>query len=49
MNQKFMLHIQYLKIFTLKGKKYETVDYSASQWRKGLYDIEIPDAPHGVD
>ena len=35
------------KIFTLKGKKYETVDYSASQWRKGLYDIEIPDAPHG--
>ncbi len=35
------------KIFTLKGKKYRTVDYSETPWRKGMYDIEIPDYPHG--
>lgn len=34
------------KIFTLNGKKYNTVDYSESPWKKGLYDIEIPDYPH---
>ncbi len=34
------------KTFTLKNKKYKTVDYPNLQWKKGLYDIEIPDAPH---
>lgn len=34
------------KIFTLKGKKYKTTDYQGAHWGKGLYDIEIPDAPH---
>lgn len=34
------------KIFTLNGKKYTTVDYEDSPWKKGLYDIEIPDHPH---
>lgn len=34
------------KTFILKGKKYKTVDYSEAPWKKGLYDIEIPDYPH---
>ncbi|MBU2575963.1 hypothetical protein KKF64_02660 [Patescibacteria group bacterium] len=34
------------KIFILKGKKYETRDYPKSPWKKGLYDIEIPDYSH---
>ena len=34
------------KTFTLNGKIYKTVDYKKALWRKGLYDIEIPDAPH---
>lgn len=34
------------KTFILKGKKYKTVDYPDAPWRKGLYDIEIPDYPH---
>lgn len=34
------------KTLTLKGKKYITIDYENAQWKKGLYDIEIPDAPH---
>ena len=34
------------KLFILKGKKYKTVDYPEMPWRKGLYDIEIPDYPH---
>ncbi|MDO8676882.1 MAG: hypothetical protein Q7K16_04555 [Candidatus Azambacteria bacterium] len=34
------------KIFILNGKKYKTTDYPETPWRKGLYDIEIPDAPH---
>jgi len=36
------------KIFILNGKKYTTVDYKNMPWKKGLYDIEIPDYPHGV-
>ena len=34
------------KTVTLIGKKYKTVDYKNAQWKKGLYDIEIPDTPH---
>ena len=34
------------KAFILKGKKYKTTDYPETPWEKGLYDIEIPDAPH---
>lgn len=34
------------KIFTLNGKTYKTVDYKNAPWKKGLYDIEIPDYPH---
>jgi len=34
------------KKFTLKGKTYAIVDYKSASWKKGLYDIEIPDAPH---
>ena len=34
------------KTFILKGKKYKTTDYPETPWEKGLYDIEIPDAPH---
>jgi len=34
------------KIFILNGKKYKTVDYPEAPWRKGVYDIEIPDYPH---
>jgi len=34
------------KTFILKGKKYKTADYPEAPWRKGLYDIEIPDYPH---
>jgi len=26
--------------------KYEAADYPNSPWRKGAYDIEIPDYPH---
>lgn len=34
------------KTFILKGRKYKTVDYLEAPWKKGLYDIEIPDYPH---
>ena len=34
------------KIFTLEGKKYKADDDPKSPWKKGLYDIEIPDHPH---
>lgn len=35
------------KVFTLNGKIYTAVDYKNAPWKKGLYDIEIPDYPHG--
>ncbi|MBI1975830.1 MAG: hypothetical protein HYS59_02435 [Candidatus Vogelbacteria bacterium] len=35
------------KILTLKGKKYKADDDPKNPWKKGLYDIEIPDHPHG--
>ncbi|MEK7116550.1 MAG: hypothetical protein AAB837_00085 [Patescibacteria group bacterium] len=34
------------KILTLNGKKYQTIDYPNAMWKKGIYDIEIPDYPH---
>ncbi|NQU82329.1 MAG: hypothetical protein HQ539_00020, partial [Parcubacteria group bacterium] len=34
------------KIFILKGKKYKAVDYPPAPWKKGVYDIAIPDYPH---
>ncbi len=34
------------KTFILNGKEYQTADYPGSPWKKGLYDIEIPDYPH---
>ncbi|MEK7624938.1 MAG: hypothetical protein AAB467_01150 [Patescibacteria group bacterium] len=34
------------KTFILKGRKYKTVDYPKVPWKKGLYDIEIPDYAH---
>lgn len=36
------------KTFTINGKTYTTVDYKAAPWKKGLYDIEIPDYPHAL-
>lgn len=36
------------RTFTLNGKTYTSVDYKDLPWEKGLYDIEIPDAPHSV-
>ena len=35
------------KTLTLKGKKYKADDDSENPWEKGLYDIEVPDHPHG--
>ncbi|MDP2638743.1 MAG: hypothetical protein Q8P06_01065, partial [Candidatus Azambacteria bacterium] len=34
------------KILTLKGKRYKADDDPKNPWKKGLYDIEIPDHPH---
>jgi hypothetical protein len=44
-----MVSVQYSisqKILFLSGEKYKATDYSNSPWRKGVYDIEIPDYPH---
>lgn len=35
------------KTFTLNGKRYKTVDYPEAPWKKGTYNIGIPDYPHG--
>jgi len=34
------------QIFMLGGKKYKATHYPQTPWKKGLYDIEMPDAPH---
>lgn len=34
------------KEFILNGEKYRTVDYPDAPWKKGRYDIEMPDHPH---
>ncbi len=35
------------KVFTLNGKKYKAIDYPEAPWKKGIYNIGIPDYPHG--
>lgn len=43
------VHISYSlskKILKFQGKEYKAVDYPGVSWKKGLYDIEIPDHPH---
>ncbi|MBU2082280.1 hypothetical protein KKH14_02545 [Patescibacteria group bacterium] len=37
------------KVFTLNRKKYKATDYPEAPWKKGIYDIGIPDYPHGSD
>ncbi|MGK5092902.1 hypothetical protein WDW89_12910 [Deltaproteobacteria bacterium TL4] len=34
------------KTLNLEGKTYLARDYPSSPWKKGLYDVEIPDFPH---
>lgn len=34
------------KMLSLAGRKYPTRDYLLKPWTKGIYDVEIPDAPH---
>lgn len=34
------------RILTINGKKYKTTDFESEKWEIGVYDIEIPDAPH---
>ena len=34
------------KVLTFRGKTYRAVDYENVRWKKGFYDIEIPDHPH---
>ncbi|MBI2674254.1 MAG: hypothetical protein HYX22_00750 [Candidatus Yanofskybacteria bacterium] len=31
----------------LNGKKYKVTDYPEAPWKKGVYNIGIPDYPHG--
>jgi hypothetical protein len=35
------------KVFTLNGKKYKVTAYPEAPWKKGTYNIGIPDYPHG--
>lgn len=35
------------KIARFRNKVYKTIDYPNSPWKKGFYDIEIPDHSHG--
>ena len=34
------------KVLTINDKKYKTTDFEPEKWKTGVYDIEIPDAPH---
>jgi len=34
------------RVLIVNNKKYQTADYAGSQWKKGWYDIELPDYPH---
>lgn len=34
------------KVLMFQGKEYSAVDYKNVKWKKGFYDIEIPDHPH---
>ncbi|MFA6106633.1 MAG: hypothetical protein WC745_03085 [Patescibacteria group bacterium] len=35
------------KLFTLNGKQYKATDDPDAPWKKGVYNIGIPDFPHG--
>lgn len=44
-----LINLQYSisrKVLSINNKKYQTTDYAGSQWKKGWYDIELPDYPH---
>lgn len=44
-----LINLQYSiskKVLIINNKKYQTTDYAGSQWKKGWYDIELPDYPH---
>jgi len=44
-----LIHLQYSiskKALIIDNKKYQTTDYTGSPWKKGWYDIELPDYPH---
>lgn len=34
------------RILKVLGKTYQTVEYPDTKWKKGIYDVEIPDHPH---
>jgi hypothetical protein len=43
------VHLKYSisqKILFIGNKKYKATDYTGSPWKKGWYDIELPDHPH---
>lgn len=42
----FVTYSKSKKILTIRGKAYQTIDDPSEPWKKGRYDIEIPDAPH---
>jgi hypothetical protein len=44
-----LIHLQYSisqKKLIIGNKKYKAVDYVETPWKKGWYDIELPDYPH---
>lgn len=44
-----LIHLQYSisqKKLIIGNMKYKATDYAETPWKKGLYDIEIPDYPH---
>lgn len=44
-----LIHLQYSiskKLLIIGNKKYQTTDDAESPWKKGWYDIELPDYPH---
>lgn len=43
------VHLKYSisqKTLFIDNKKYQATDYTGSPWKKGWYDIELPDYPH---
>jgi len=44
-----LIHLQYSiskKALIIDNKKYQATDYTGSPWKKGWYDVELPDYPH---
>ncbi len=41
-----MTYSKSAKKLTVKGRKYKIIEDPANSWRKGVYDVEIPDHPH---